>query len=438
MDVDDSPQDAAFRTQVRAYVQEHLHELVHRGSPPDPDGVQAVEDYRRTQRILHTGGLVGVTWPVEYGGQGGTTMHQVVVNQELTRAGIPPLIGQIGLGMCGPTLITHGTQDQKERFLARLLSAEDVWSQLFSEPGAGSDLAALSTRADRVADGWVVNGQKVWTSGAHYSSWGILLARTNASVAKHRGLTMFVLDMHAPGVTVRPLRQMSGDHAFNEVFLEDVHIPTGMLVGDVDDGWRVALTTLMNERLAIGGAGGDIGFGIEALVELAAAVLPTLSPDRQVLVRQELGQLLAVSLACRWTGQRRLTALVKGETPGPEASAGKVAGTTLGHGIADLGVRLLGQDAVFADVMNATDGRARWQHVQSLLPGLAIAGGATEILKNILGERVLGLPAEPRPDKAAPVPRTAPGAPSATSETPGHSTDVPGHRVPSALVPAGA
>lgn len=399
MDIEDTPQEAAYRAEVRGFLHANLDRLV-RHSHADPRNPEEITRYKQTQRVLHEGGLVGATWPVEYGGRGLSSMHQVIINQELSAVGVPPLIGQIGLGMCGPTLMTHGTDVHKQRHLARLLDGSDIWSQLFSEPGAGSDLAGISTRAVKVEGGWLLNGQKVWTSGAHYSAWGIILTRTDATVAKHRGLTMFVLDLHAPGVTIRPLRQMSGESAFNEVFLDDVFVPDDGLLGPVNGGWGVALTTLLNERMAIGGGGGDLGGSIEQLLRLAADKLRHLSSAEQAVVRQDIGRLYTLSLACRWTGFRRLTAVSRGETPGPEASAGKVAGTPLGHEIVQLAVKLLGADAAFA---RDVDGVGHWQHVQSILPGLALAGGATEILKNVLGERVLGLPAEPRLDKAPPV-----------------------------------
>ncbi|MDX6743540.1 acyl-CoA dehydrogenase family protein [Actinocorallia sp. A-T 12471] len=397
MDIDDSPSERAHRERVRAYLEEHLHSLV-RNAPADPESPAEVERYRRTQRLLYEGGLVGATWPVEYGGGGATRMAQAIIDQELAGIGVPPLVGQIGLGMCGPTLIEHGTAAQKRRYLGPILSAEEIWAQMFSEPGAGSDLAGVSTRAVRDGDGWRITGQKVWTSGAHYSDWGMILTRTDPSAPRHRGLTMFVIDLRAPGVEIRPLRQMSGASAFNEVFLDSVAVPADAVLGPVGEGWKVALTTLLNERMAIGGGGGDLGGSIEALGDLAAEVLPTLPAERQAVVRHELGRLQVRALACRWTGYRRLTALSRDEIPGPEASAGKVAGTALARDIVKLAVSLLGADAAFAA---GADGSAHWQHVRSLLPGLELAGGATEILKNVLGERVLGLPREPRPEPAA-------------------------------------
>ncbi len=400
MDFDDSPGEAAYRAHVRELLDQHADELLH--LEPGKESIDArthEAELRRTQRVLAEAGLVGVTWPREYGGQGGTLVQHAIVAQELARARVPVLINHIGLGMCGPTVIGHGTPDQRDRYLARLLRADDVWCQLFSEPASGSDLAALRTTAVRDGEDWVVNGQKVWTTLAHVADYGILLTRTDPDRPKHAGLTMFVVDMHAPGVTMRPLRQMGGQADFNEVFFDDVRIPDSERLGEPGEGWRVALTTLMNERVAIGGAGGSIGLPVETFVQHARDRLPALDPERQVLARQAVGRAVVAALGARYTGYRRLTVLSQGGIPGPEASAGKLAGTEAARLIADAGVRLLGDDAVYAA---RADGDDRWQRTQSWIPGIAIAGGTDQVLRNILGERVLGLPPEPRSDKTAP------------------------------------
>ena len=400
MDFDDTPEEADFRARVRRLLDEHSGELLHLvPGEESPDARTHEAELRRTERVLAEAGLVGITWPREYGGQGGTLVQQAIVGQELARARVPGLINHIGIGMCGPTVIAHGSDDQKDRYLARLLRADDVWCQLFSEPASGSDLAALRTTAVRDGEDWVVNGQKVWTTGAHVSDFGILLTRTDPERPKHAGLTMFVVDMHAPGVTVRPLRQMAGGSGFNEVFFDDVRIPDSERLGEPGEGWRVALTTLMNERVAIGGTGSDLGVPAEVLAAHARERLPHLDPDHQVLARQAVGRAIVASLAARYTGYRRFTVLSQGGLPGPEASAGKLAGTAAAKLGADAGVRLLGDDAVYAAT---ADGDDTWQRTQAYLPGLAIAGGTDQVLRNILGERVLGLPPEPRLDKTAP------------------------------------
>ncbi|HEX2893044.1 MAG TPA: acyl-CoA dehydrogenase family protein [Marmoricola sp.] len=393
MDFDDTPEEAAWRTQVRSFLEQHRDELGSRSAERTFDK----DVSRARQATLYDAGLVGVTWPVEAGGQGGTPMQQAIIDQEMARLGIPGLINLIGIGMCGPTVIVHGSDDQKERYLRRLLRADDIWCQLFSEPASGSDLAALRTRAVQDADGnWRVNGQKVWTTLAHLADYGILLTRTDPDVAKHRGLTMFVVDMKAPGVTVRPLKQMSGGSDFNEVFFDDVVIPDSERLGDVGDGWRVALTTLMSERLSLGGGGTEIGLGAEAVVRHVAEHLDDLTPDRQVLARQTLGRAYVAALGTRYTGYRQLSKLSRGELPGPEASAGKLSSTRSARDLADLAVRVLGDDALVARGREGTD---TWQDLQAVLPGMAIAGGTDQVLRNIIGERVLGLPAEPRADK---------------------------------------
>jgi alkylation response protein AidB-like acyl-CoA dehydrogenase len=381
MDFDDTPEEAAWRTEVRAFLEQH------RENGTDRD----TETARRWQASLYDAGFVGVTWPAEVGGRGGTPMQQAIIDQEMSRLDLPPLVNLIGIGMCGPTVIVHGNDDQKRRYLKRLLRADDIWCQLFSEPAAGSDLAGLRTRAVLGDDGdWRVNGQKVWTTRAHQSDYGILLTRTDPDVPKHRGLTMFVVDMKAPGVTVRPLRQMSGGADFNEVFFDDVVIPDAERLGDVGDGWRVALTTLMSERLSLGGGGTGIGPRAEAVARHIGEHLDALSPDRQALARQQLGKAYVAVLGARYTGYRQLSRLSRGELPGPEASAGKLSGTRSARDLADLAVRVLGDARV---------GGGFWQELQAGLPGMAIAGGTDQVLRNIIGERVLGLPAEPRADK---------------------------------------
>ena len=399
MDFDDSPEEAEYRAHVRGLLLRHAGALLHvePGESVDPATHQA--EFRATQRVLAEVGLIGIAWPREHGGQGGTLVQQAIAAQEFARARIPTLINHIGIGMCGPTVIAHGSAEQKGRYLTRLLRADDVWCQLFSEPASGSDLAALRTTAVRDGEAWVVNGQKVWTTLAHVADLGILLTRTDPDRPKHAGLTMFVVDMHAPGVTVRPLRQMSGGSGFNEVFFDDVRIPDSERLGEPGEGWRVALTTLMNERVAIGGSGSDLGVPVEVLAAHARDRLPALPQEKQAVARQAVGRAVVELLATRYTGYRRFTVLSQGGLPGPEAGAGKLAGTAAARLAADAGVRLLGDEAVYA---TTADGDDTWQRTQAYLPGLAIAGGTDQVLRNILGERVLGLPPEPRADKSGP------------------------------------
>jgi len=382
MDLNDTPELAAYRETVRAWLDEHKDE-----APPRDD----VEARREWQRKLAEGGLAAVTWPADYGGQGLGPLNQVVVNQEIGRAGVPGIFDVIGVGMLGPTLIAHGNEDQKHRHLGPMLTAEEVWCQLFSEPAAGSDLAGIQSRAKQQDDGsWRLSGQKVWTTNAQYATYGLLLARTDADLPKHKGLTMFIVPMDAEGVTIRPLRQISGEAHFNEVFFDDVQLEAGSEVGPVNGGWGVGLTTLMFERVAIG-LGGE-GFGWRA-DRFAEALLedPAAADDKEV--RHRYGEIAADFLALRFTGYRMLTTLQRGGVPGPEGALAKV--TTIKAAIAagELLVDVLGPDGLSDD---------HWGELVSDLPGLKSAGGTEEILRNMVGERVLGLPPEPRLDKGIP------------------------------------
>lgn len=403
MDFEDTPEQARLRVDVRAFLAEHEAELDHGdGAYLEEPETDRIDSLRKTQAVLFDAGFIGLTWPREYGGGDGTNAQQAVVNEELHRARVAGPVGHVGLGMCGPTILAHGSEDQKQRYIRRLLRADDIWCQLFSEPGSGSDLAALRTKAVCEGDRWRIQGQKVWTTLAQHARYGILLARTNPDARKHRGLTMFVIDMTAPGVTVRPLRQMNGHESFNEIFLDDVMIDDSERLGDVDDGWRVALTTLMNERMAVGGGGGELGIRSDALIAHAAVRLPQLPAERQTLAYEALGRVLVESLAARYTGYRLQTSVEKGASPGPEASAGKLTAVRVAHATADLGLRLLGEDAVFS---RSRDGDWRWATSQASVPGIAIAGGTDEVLRNVLGERVLGLPSDkPRSQELATAP----------------------------------
>jgi alkylation response protein AidB-like acyl-CoA dehydrogenase len=387
VDLNDTPELAEYRARVRDWLEQHKSEA------PEPrrDDPAAVAARRAWQRKLAEGGFAAVTWPAEYGGAGLGPLQQVVVNQEIGRAGVPGIFDLIGVGMLGPTLIAHGTEEQKQRHLGPMLTADEVWCQLFSEPAAGSDLAGLQTRARRREDGaWELSGQKVWTTNAQYASFGLLLARTNPDVPKHKGLTMFIVPMDAEGVTIRPLRQVSGEAHFNEVFFDDVVLPAGSEVGPVDGGWGVGLTTLMFERVAIG-LGGE-GFGWRA-DRFANALLEDEACTRDAETRRRLGEIATDFLALRFTGYRMLTGLQRGQIPGAEGALAKV--TTIRAAIAagDLIADVLGPDGLSDE---------RFGQLVSDMPGLKSAGGTEEILRNLVGERVLGLPPEPRLDKGIP------------------------------------
>jgi alkylation response protein AidB-like acyl-CoA dehydrogenase len=393
VDLNDTPQQAAYREKVRAWLDQHkAHAPEVRGTRAGAEDDAYIAARRRWQGRLAEGGLAGVTWPADVGGQGLGPIEQVIVNQEIARAGVPGILDVIGVGMLGPTIIAHGTDEQKARYLGPMLHGDEVWCQLFSEPAAGSDLAAVQTRARPQHDGgWVLNGQKVWTTNAQFASFGLLLARTDPDKHKHKGLTMFVVPMDAPGVIVRGLRQISGEAEFNEVFFDDVRLPADAVVGQVDDGWRTALTTLMFERVTIGLGTEGLGYKEE---RFARAIATDEHARRDPEVRKRLGEIAVELLAIKFTGYRMLTALQKGQIPGPEAGLAKV--TTVNAAIA--------AGELIADVLGpeALDDDDQWAYMISYLPGLKSAGGTEEILRNTVGERVLGLPPEPRLDKGVP------------------------------------
>ncbi len=393
MDLDDTPDQAAYRAQVRSWLEEHKSEA------PILEGPDAIQDEdevlaarRAWQGKLAEGGLAGVTWPKEVGGQGLGPIEQVICNQEIARMKVPGILDAIGVGMLGPTIIAHGNDDQKARYLGPMLHGDEVWCQLFSEPAAGSDLAAVQARARQQEDGsWRLSGQKVWTTNAQFASYGLLLARTDADVPKHKGLTMFIVPMDAEGVTVRGLRQISGEAEFNEVFFDDVALDGDSVVGGVGNGWGTALTTLMFERVTIGLGSEGLGYNSGRFAQAIAAD-PTARRDHEV--RHQLGEIASELLAVRFTGYRTLSALQKGQVPGPESGLAKI---TIVNGAIKAG-------DLIADVQgpDALDEGSQWAYMISFLPGLKSAGGTEEILRNTIGERVLGLPPAPRLDKGIP------------------------------------
>jgi alkylation response protein AidB-like acyl-CoA dehydrogenase len=389
VDLNDTPEQAAYREEVRAWLEANNGQAPPRsGSSED---TEYIDSRRAWQRKLAEAGLAGVTWPREYGGQGKGAIEQVTVNQELSKAGVPGILDVIGIGMLGPCLIAHGSEEQKARHLGPMLHGDEVWCQMFSEPAAGSDLAAVQTRARKNEDGtWTLNGQKVWTTNAQFASFGLLLARTDPDVPKHKGLTMFIVPMNAKGVVVRGLRQISGEAEFNEVFFDDVVLDADAVVGGVGNGWGTALTVLMFERLTIGF--GSENFGSPA--RLAAAIAGDELARRDPEVRERLGEIITDLLAVRFNGYRALTMLARGQIPGPEAGLAKVTMVNAAIAATDLGADVVGPDAL--------DASSEWSYLISFLPGLKSAGGTEQILRNTIGERVLGLPPEPRLDKGVP------------------------------------
>ena len=389
MDFDDTPAEAAFRAAARDWLTANAKPVDatqgHRSNPWGDDEAEHVRACKAWQRTLYDGGWAGITWPKDYGGRGANAIEAAIFNQEQAKFDVSAGVFAVGIGMVGPTLIAHGTADQKTRYLDALLRGEEVWCQLFSEPGAGSDLAGLGTRAIRDGDEWVINGQKVWTSGAHYSDFGILLARSDPSQPKHRGITYFILDMRTPGVEVRPLRQITGVAHFNEVFLTDVRIPAANVVGDVNGGWGPALTTMANERNLIGGGG---GLSFTELAGLATSMGRTGDP----LIRQELATAFTRWQTMRFIGYRVQTALSQGRAPGPESSILKLLYSQHLARTGDLIMAL--QGVAVGDGFWNTFFLNQWAS--------RIGGGTDQIQRNVIGERVLGLPGEPRADKSVP------------------------------------
>jgi alkylation response protein AidB-like acyl-CoA dehydrogenase len=413
MNFDDSPEEAAFRAEARAWLTTNA-ERRRRGSfetwPSRYGEAEGLARARDFQRRKAAAGFAGLTWPREYGGRGGTAVQQVIYAQEEAAFFVPRGYFEIGLGMCVPTLLAYGTEEQRRRFSPPALRGEEIWCQLFSEPGAGSDLAGLRTRAVRDGDQWILNGQKIWTSGAHFSDWGIVVTRSDASAPKHKGLTFFFLDMRSPGIEVRRIRQISGASNFNEVYFTDVPVPDGQRLGAVGQGWGVALTTLMNERLAIG----DIrGPDFDEIFALARAIDLEGGPAiENAAVRERLADWYVRAQGLRWTRFRTMTALSRGQTPGPESSIGKLVNAAKAQEIASFALDLLDMGGAMMDPELAPL-RAAFQEALLYSPGGRIAGGTDEILRNIIAERVLGLPPDVRVDKDVPFNELPSGRPAA-------------------------
>jgi acyl-CoA dehydrogenase len=388
LDFSDSPAEAAFRAEAQAFLEAHAPQEIGSYWSEDASQEEVFEQHRRWQRVLYEHGWAAITWPEAYGGRGKGPIEQIVWNQELARRGISGSLFLVGIGMAGPTIIAHGTDAHRERYLDPLLRADEVWCQLFSEPGAGSDLAALATRAVRDGDEWVVTGQKTWCSGAHHADFGILLARSDPSVPKHRGITYFLLDMKSPGVEVRPLVEMTGDQHFNEVFLNEVRIPDDQRVGAVNQGWACAQTTLMNERMAMGGVESMLDF--EDLRDFVRQQAGEIDPQ----LRDELVRVYGHMRTLELLNARVVTKLGRGEIPTAESSVMKLAVARLMTSASDVAMRALGPRGLLR--------RGYWQNQFLFSPAWHIAGGTDEVQKNVCAERVLGLPKETRQDRDVP------------------------------------
>jgi len=405
MDFNDTPQEAAFRAEVRRFLDANARrknptETAHRGRYiPDANIAESLARAKEWQAKKADAGFAAITWPMQFGGRGGSPIEQVIYNQEEAHYAVPRGVFEIGLGMCIPTMMTYGTPAQLERYVRPALRGEEVWCQLFSEPSGGSDLAALRTRAVRDGDDWIINGQKIWTSGAHFADFGIIVTRTDPDVPKHQGLTFFFLDMKSAGIEVRRIKQISGSSNFNEVFFTDVRVPDGQRLGKVGDGWKVSLTTLMNERLAVGDAPGpdfDDIFALARALELDDG--PAIANPA---VREKLADWYVRTVGLKYTKFRTMTALSRGQTPGPEASITKLVSASKLQEISSYGIDLMGMAGGVMDAELAP--MEAWFHEALLYaPGLRIAGGSDEILRNIIAERVLGMPGDIRVDKDIP------------------------------------
>ncbi|HEY6380048.1 MAG TPA: acyl-CoA dehydrogenase family protein [Candidatus Dormibacteraeota bacterium] len=393
MDFQLSPEDAAFRDEVRSWLGDHRDQIEATRALDWEAGGEAFERYRDWERELHKAGLAGAAWPVEYGGRGASLVQQAILTDEYVRADAPARINRLGLGLLGPTLMVHGTQAQRERHLARILNCDEIWCQGFSEPNAGSDLAALRTRALRDGDEFVINGQKIWTSLGRFGDWIFTLVRTDPDAPRHGGISFVLIDMHSPGVEVRPLVQINGDARFAEVFFTDVRVPAGNVVGEVNGGWKVAMTALGFERGT--GLGSPAAFNrmLEATVDITRREprnggVAADDPD----VRRRVAQAYIDTRLFELSTQRTLTRLGKGQTLGPEASLTKLWWSEMEARIAELAIDVLGPRGEL--LPGSRDAEGEWFNEYLYARAAMIYAGTSEIQKNILAQRVLGLPRE--------------------------------------------
>jgi alkylation response protein AidB-like acyl-CoA dehydrogenase len=395
MDFDFTPEQQKFRAEARAWLAENV--------PPDLKGRafassradrHEVDQLREWQRTLHKAGYVGLDWPAEYGGRGTSIMEQIILYEEMSRAEAPQPVNRSGISMLGPTIMKHGTQAHKARHLGKILNAEELWCQGFSEPNAGSDLANLQTRAVLEGDQYVINGQKVWTSMAHVADWGFFLVRTDPSAAKHKGITFILVDMKTPGITIRPLRQITGEAEFNEVFLENVRVPASNVVGKVNEGWGVAITTLAHERDVLTMIRHiSLRTALERLVALSKRTMKQGRPaSKDPVLRQKIANLRVAERCLQLNGYRSLTKILQGGHPGPEGSTSKLFWSQVDTELADVATEIIGPYSQIKAPSALAPDNGQWEFYALLARGSGIRAGTSEILRNILGERVLGLP----------------------------------------------
>jgi len=406
MDFEDSPEEAAFRKEVRAWLDANAKKREGKREINADDmengAAGAMAASKAWQKVKAKAGYARITWPKGMGGIGGTPMQSIIFGQEESKYDVAnggPFA--IGLGMCIPTLMAYGDEDAKKRYVWPAVQGDEIWCQLFSEPAGGSDVANLRTKAEKNADGtWTINGSKIWTTGAQFSNYGIILTRTDPNVPKHKGLTMFYIDMKDPGVDIRPIKQASGGSGFNEIFFTDVKVKDSQRLGAVGQGWTVALTTLMHERRAVGGGQGG-GLDVPQLMALARSLELEDGPAiKNAAVREKIADWYVRSAGLRYTTMRTMTALSQGKQPGPEASIAKIVVASKLQDLSAFAMDLEGEAGILAGSEAPMGGAFQGGWLSS--PGLRIAGGTDEILRNIIAERVLGLPQDIRVDKDVP------------------------------------
>ena len=400
MDFKDTPQEAEFRTKCRSWLEANAQLKTKKTNSVKNMNVgnkSLLEAASEWQKKKYDAGWAMIHWPKEFGGIGATPIERIIWAQEESKFNVPKGVYEIGLGMAGPVMMEYATDEQKERYLPPMAEGKEIWCQLFSEPSAGSDVAGLRSKAVQDGENWIVNGQKVWTSGAHFSDYGILVVRHDPGLEKHKGLTFFFVDMKSPGIEVKPIKQLTGGSSFNEVYFNDVVIPDSQRLGEIGDGWKVAITTLMNERLAVGDAD-----GVDANEAFELAKKHDKDGEQLIdnnAVRESIADWYCEASGLKNTKLRTMSALSRGDTPGPEASITKIVSANklqaignFGMDASDMSGMLMEEDSDFVKFQMAWMGAA----------GLRIAGGTDEILKNIIAERVLGLPQEARADKGLP------------------------------------
>ena len=397
MDFNDTPQEAEFRAKCRAWLEANAEIKTKKTNSAKNMNIgnkSLLEAAAEWQKKKYDAGWAMIHWPKEFGGIGATPIERIIWAQEESKFNVPKGVYEIGLGMAGPVMMEYATDKQKERYLPPMAEGKEIWCQLFSEPSAGSDVAGLRSKAVQDGENWIVNGQKVWTSGAHFSDFGILVVRHDAGLEKHKGLTFFFVDMKSPGIEVKPIKQLTGGSSFNEVYFNDVVIPDSQRLGEIGDGWKVAITTLMNERLAVGDAD-----GVDANEAFELAKKHDKDGEQLIdnnAVRESIADWYCEASGLKNTKLRTMSALSRGDTPGPEASITKIVSANKLQAIGNFGMDSSDMSGM---LMDEKSDFIKFQMAWMGAAGLRIAGGTDEILKNIIAERVLGLPQEARADK---------------------------------------